>query len=119
MFIVLYVSKDVEQADDMLKLWTEAGAPGVTILESYGLQQLKGIMDDVGVQPSLTKLMQSRERHHRTIFSAVKDQETVDRIVKVSTEFAGDWSRADVGVLLIWPLAQAFGLDKNFSDKDE
>ena len=116
MFIVLYVSKDVEQADDMLKLWHEAGISGVTILESYGLQQLKGIMDDVGVLPSLTKLMQSRERHHRTIFSAVKDQATLDNIIRVSTEFAGDWTRPDVGVLLVWPLAQAFGLDKKFDE---
>jgi hypothetical protein len=118
MFIVLYVSKDVDQADDMLKLWHDAGIAGVTILESYGLQQLKGIMDDVGMLPSLTKLMQARERHHRTIFSAVKDQAMVDKIIQVSTEFAGDWSRPDVGVLLVWPLAQAFGLDKNFEEEN-
>lgn len=119
MFIVLYVSNDVEQADEMLKLWQEAGISGVTILESYGLQQLKGIMDDVGVLPSLSKLMHARERHHRTIFSAVKDQEMADNIIRVSTEFVEDWTRPDVGVLLVWPLTQALGLDKNFDSEDE
>jgi len=114
MYVVMYVSKDLEQAEQVIELWVKAGITGITILESAGMQQVarRGIRDDVGLVFSLTSLLQAQEVHHRTIFSVVKDEATVSRIVKATTDYVGDWSRADVGVLFVWPLAQAYGLEK-------
>jgi hypothetical protein len=38
----------------------------------------------------------------------------VDRVLKATTEFVGDWSRPDVGVLFVLPVTQAYGLEKHF-----
>ena len=117
MFMIMYVSKDVEQASEMLDVWVKAGVKGVTILESAGMQQgagNTGIRADVGIVFSFNKLMKAQEIHHRTLFSAISDQATLDKVVVASTEYVEDWSRPDIGVLFVWPLTHAYGLDKKF-----
>lgn len=114
MFMIMFVSKDVEQASEMLDIWVKAGIQGVTILESAGMQQIResGIRADVGILFSLNALLRAQEIHHRTLFSAIPDQATLDRVIEASTKYVGDWSRTDVGVLFAWPLTHAYGLDK-------
>lgn len=117
MYMVMFVSKDADQASDVLDIWIKNGIGGVTILESAGLSQLDHHYDDVGIVFSLSSLLRRKEIHHRTLFSAVKDDETLQRVVKATTDHVGDWTRADVGVLFVWPLTVAYGLDKAFPDK--
>jgi len=118
MFIILFVSKDADQASEILDVWIKNGISGVTILESAGLSQAgQGMRDDVGLMFSLSSLLRRQEIHHRTLFSAVKDQETLDHVIEATTAFVGDWSRPDVGVLLVWPLTAAYGLEKSFPAK--
>lgn len=116
MYMMMFVSKDVEQASDMLDVWVKAGVSGVTILESAGMQHLEegGIREDVGIIFSLKSLMRAHEIHHRTLFSAIPDETTLNTVIEASTKQVGDWSRPDVGVLFVWPLTQAFGLEKKF-----
>jgi nitrogen regulatory protein PII len=114
MFMIMFVSKNPEQASDVLDVWVKAGIAGVTILESAGMQQVagRGIRDDIGITFSLSSLLRAQEIHHRTLFSAIKDQESLDKVVQATTAYIGDWSSPDVGVLFVWPLAQTYGLDK-------
>jgi hypothetical protein len=116
MFMIMFVSKDPEQASDVLDLWVKAGIKGVTILESAGMTQAggRGMRDDVGITFSLSSLLRAQEIHHRTLFSAIQDADTLAQIVEVTTKYVRDWSSPDVGVLFVWPLAQAYGLDKHF-----
>ena len=116
MYIVMFVSKNVEQASEVLEVWIKAGADGVTILESAGMHQVlkRGIRDDIGIFASLNLLMRAQEIHHRTLFSAVRDEDMLKHVVEATTEYVGDWAKPDVGVLFVWPLVQAYGMDKNF-----
>ena len=118
MYMIMFVSKDFEQAAAVLQVWVDAGVGGVTILESAGMQRALdsgGIRADVGIVYSLKSLMRSTEVHHRTLFSAIKNDETLERVVKATTDYVEDWARPDVGVLFVWPLTHAYGLDKKFS----
>jgi nitrogen regulatory protein P-II 1 len=114
MFVVMYVSKTVGQARRIVEIWLEAGIEGITILDSAGMHRASkpGIRDDVGLVFSLEILRQAQEIHHRTVFSVVGDEATVDRIVKATTDYVGDWSSLDVGILFVWPLTQVYGLNK-------
>jgi hypothetical protein len=116
MFIVMFISKDSDQAMEVLDVWIKSGIEGVTILESAGLSEVaSGFRDDVGLVFSIASLMRLKEIHHRTLLSAAKDQATVDRVVQATTAYVGDWSQPDVGVLFVWPLVAAYGLEKQFS----
>ncbi len=112
MYMVMYVSSDAEQATDVLNIWVKAGISGITILESSGMQHMlqHGIRDDVGLVFSLSSLLRSQEVHHRTLMSAIDSEETLTRLVGATTEYVGDWSNSNVGVLFVWPLAQAYGM---------
>jgi hypothetical protein len=116
MYMIMFVSKNPEQASDVLDLWVKAGIQGVTILESAGMQQAagRGIRDDSGITFSLSSLLRAQEIHHRTLFSAIQDTETLDRVIQATSVYVGDWSSPDVGVLFVWPLTHAYGLDKRF-----
>lgn len=116
MYMIMFVSKNFEQASEVLDVWVKAGVQGVTILESAGMQQVMtggGIRSDLGIVFSLKNLMRAEEIHHRTFFSAVKDEEMVERVIQATTDYLGDWSNPEVGVLFVWPLTKAYGLDKH------
>jgi hypothetical protein len=118
MFMVMFVSKDVEQAFEVLDVWVKAGIEGVTILESAGMSQLSnGIRDDIGIIYSLNSLMRGHEIHHRTLFSVVKERQLLDRVIQATGDFVGDWSSPEVGVLFVWPLVEAYGLEKHAMQK--
>lgn len=114
MYMIMYVSRDVDQASAMLDVWVKSGVTGVTILESAGMSQIMGggIRADVGIVFSLKSLLRAQEIHHRTLFSAIKDEETLNRVIEASTQQVGDWASPDEGVLFVWPLTQAYGLEK-------
>ncbi len=116
MYMIMYVAKNVDQATDVLNIWIKAGISGVTILESAGMHQMRrGIRDDMGIMLSLNALLRAQEIHHRTLFSAIGDDETLSKVVKATTDYVGDWSKPDVGVLFVWPLTQAYGLEKRLT----
>jgi hypothetical protein len=117
MYMIMFVSRTVEQASDMLDVWVKAGVTGVTILESAGLQQTlenSGIREDVGIVFSLKSLMRAQEIHHRTLFSAIQDETILNRVVQATTAYVKDWSLPNAGVLFVWPLSHAYGLNKKF-----
>ncbi len=121
MYMILYVAADLQQAKDMMNVWVKAGVTGITILESAGMRQFldKGILrDDFGPMPSMRQLFRAQETHHRTIFSVVKDDEMLQDVIRTSEEFVGSWSKPDVGVLFVWPVLCAYGLQKDFEEQD-
>jgi hypothetical protein len=59
--LVVFVLDNLEQCSAVLEAWEEAGALGVTILESTGLRRLRGVMrDDLPLLPSLRDLLVAR-----------------------------------------------------------
>ncbi|HLU11594.1 MAG TPA: hypothetical protein VK003_18110 [Oceanobacillus sp.] len=113
----MFVSKNLEQASGVLDVWVKAGIQGATILDSSGLQpsEKQGIKEDIGILFSIQAITRSREVHHRTLLTAIKDEEMLNRVVEATTQHIGDWSRPDVGVMFVWPLTHAYGLDKIFN----
>jgi len=117
--MVMFVSTDEEQASEVLNIWVKAGISGVTMLESAGMQQMLqrggGIRDDVGFVLSLNSLLRSKEIHHRTLLTAIQGEETLQRVIDATTEYVGDWSKPNVGVLFAWPLAYAYGMESAYT----
>lgn len=116
MFMVMFVSKDADQAAEVLDLWIRSGIDGVTILESAGLAEVGGPAEG-GFRVSVAGVMHPKAAEHRTLLSAVKDQGTLDRVVQATTDYVGDWSEPDVGVMFVWPLVATYGMDKTFSQE--
>lgn len=87
--MVMLIMTNPSYCMDMLEAWEEAGAPGITILESTGLitlRQSSGVRDDLPLMPSLADLFRAKEEHHRTMFSVVEDDAQVQKLLKVTEE---------------------------------
>lgn len=120
MYMLLYVANDIQQAKDMLEVWVKAGVRGVTMMEGVGMRQLmeKGELrrDDLGLMPSLRTMLRSQEVPRRSLFSVIDSEEGLQRVTAASTAFVEDWTRPNVGVLFVWPITQAYGLNKIFEE---
>ena len=117
-FLVILVVDNIDDCHPVLEQWEKAGVTGVTILESTGLGRIRkaGLRDDLPLIPSLRDLFQSSEVGHRTLFSVVKDQEMVDRMVKAAQEVIGDLDDPHTGFLFVVPVLQAYGLGRRLKE---
>jgi nitrogen regulatory protein PII len=113
-YMVLLVLDDAERSHDLLDAWEKAGAGGVTVWESTGLGRIRqaGLRDDVPLMPSLAELLRQEEERHRTLFTVVKDEAMVDRLIEAVTEVAGNLNEPNTGVLFVLPVVRAIGLDR-------
>jgi hypothetical protein len=86
---------------------------GITILESTGLGRIRqgeNLRDDLPLMPSLRNLLQTREEHHRTMFTIVNDEQMIDRIFEATERVLGNLNEPNKGILFAVPVARAFGV---------
>lgn len=111
--LLVIVLDNLEQCPAVLDTWEKAGVRGVTILESTGLGRLLGAMrDDLPLFPSLRDLLVSRELHHRTLFTVIEDEATLERVITATEQTIGDFTRPHTGLLFVVPVTQVLGLKK-------
>lgn len=111
--LLVFVLDNLEQCPDILDAWEKAGVPGVTILESTGLGRVRGVVrDDLPLLPSLSDILASRELHHRTLFTVVEDEATLERVIAATEQVIGDFSRHHTGLLFVVPVSRVLGLVK-------
>jgi nitrogen regulatory protein P-II 1 len=113
MFLVVFVLNDPDKTGRLLDAWEEAGVTGATIIHSSGLgrvRQNSGYRDDLPLIPSLEALMQHEEYFSRTLFTAIKDESLIDKIVEATSRVVGDLNKPKAGLLLVFPILRAYGL---------
>lgn len=111
--LLVAIINDLTKCHEVLQAWEEAGVSGATILESTGLARIKAAArDDLPLIPSLRDLLTSHEFHHRTIFTVVEDEETVERLAEVTQRVVGDFSKPDTGLMFAVPVGRVWGLRK-------
>ena len=115
MKMVLFVLNDPAKVLDLLTAWKEAGVSGATVLSSTGMgriHQAAALRDDLPLMPSLDDFFSSDEQLSRTIFTIIKDDEIVRRVIIATRSVVGDLDQPDTGLLVVLPLESAEGLEK-------
>ncbi len=111
--VLVLVLENLRLCQDVLRAWEEAGAPGATILESIGMAHLRGVLrDDLPLMPSLRDVLSSRELHHRTLFTVIEDETTLERVIQATEGVVGDFSQPHTGLLFVVPVTFSLGLKK-------
>ncbi|MBE9479159.1 MAG: hypothetical protein IMY80_04265 [Chloroflexi bacterium] len=113
-FLIVFVLNDVDQCSNILDAWELEGIRGITILDSSGLGRVRraATRDDLPLMPSLSDVLRSKETRHRTLFTVVKDQKTIDKVVDATQSVVGDLEHEDTGFLFVIPVSQAYGKGK-------
>jgi len=113
-YLVIFVLDNPDMCHSVLDAWEEAGARGITILESSGIGRIrrKGIRDDLPLMPSISDVLRSEETHHRTIFSVVDDLTLARKLAEVSQKVVGGLEKPHTGLLFVLPVLEVYGLNK-------
>ncbi|MGB9723378.1 MAG: hypothetical protein ACP5OO_03440 [Chloroflexia bacterium] len=120
--LVLFVAPGLERCRDVLDAWERCGVSGVTILESIGLHKIRELVrrDDLPLFPSLRHLLEEEEYHHRTIFTVVGDDFELEALIEATRRaVGGDFDAPNSGLLVIVPVARAFGLRPHWKGRSE
>src|SRR5919108_4064535 len=115
MYLVLLVLNNPDRLEDLLIAWEETGVQGATVLFSTGLgriRQMDAWRDDMPLIPSLRDFYETPENMNRTIFTVVDDEAQVDALVAVTQEVVGELDEQGTGLLLVLPVARAYGANK-------
>jgi hypothetical protein len=115
MYLVLFVLHNPDYLDELLTAWEKLGVSGVTVLYSTGLGRLRqrqGLRDDIPLMPSLEDFYEAPEKLSRTLFTTVTDHPMVEALLAATRNIIGDLDDPDTGLLLVMPVAEAYGLNK-------
>ena len=115
MFLVTFVLYNPDLLEDLMRSWNKIGVDGATIFFSsdMGMYLQKQVMrDDIPLIPSLDDFYEASQTLSRTIFTVVKEEEMIDKILSVTQDLVGDLNKAETGFFLITPVIRAYGLEK-------
>jgi hypothetical protein len=68
--------------------------------------------DDMPLMPSLSDFYEVPENLNRTIFTVVENEAQVDALVAATQEVVGELDEQGTGLLLVLPVARAYGVNK-------
>jgi len=115
MFLILFVLHDTSKLEDVMKGWNSAGVNGITVLVSTGFRKITEsnvLQEDMPLIFNIEDILQDAESTNRTLFSVVKDESTVDKVVEATQKVVGDLNKPNTGILTVIPASQAYGLDR-------
>lgn len=114
MYLIVLVIDNPYHSGDLLRAWELAGVPGATILESRGMSRaLKALRDDLPLLPNMDDLLLKDKHRNRTVFSVVRDLETIERVKTVSQSIIGKFEDEHTGFFFVVPVTEALGFRKS------
>ena len=68
--------------------------------------------DDYPLMLSLRDVLQSKERHHRTLLSVVESEDQVEVLARAAESVIGDFDQPNTGIMFVIELHKVYGLQK-------
>ncbi len=113
MYLLVMVLDNSEHLNDILDAWQRAGVPGITILESTGVNR---ILERNRADPAFAgfgQIFGAGRVGHNTIFSIINDLALADTAVAETEKLIGSMSQPHTGVIFTVPVAKTWGAEKN------
>jgi len=111
--LVMLITTHVEKGLAVAEAWEAAGAPGVTLIDSYGLHDLreKSKSLEIPLFVSMARLMRQIEQTNQTIL-AVVDDDLVDKMIDEACRVLGTDSLDSEGdgVAFVLPVDRTIGM---------
>jgi nitrogen regulatory protein P-II 1 len=113
MYLLVMVLDNVSQLNDVLNAWTNAGVPGITILESTGVNRVLQRQMPEAAFAGFSQIFGSGRVGHNTIFSVIGNLDLAQQAVTETEKVVGSLHEPHTGIVFALPLAQMWGkLDK-------
>jgi nitrogen regulatory protein PII len=118
MKLVVLITAKIEDGLEVAQAWQDAGAPGVTIVRTYGLYALQQQAQHgdielprvvVSMAMAMAHIIDSVEERGELILSLVEDTQ-VDTLINAANAVLGDLTDPGHGVLFVLPIERAMGV---------
>lgn len=111
--LVILITTHIDRGLAVAEAWDAAGAPGVTIIDSFGLYHLrqKSRTLELPLIVSMAQVMREIEQTNQTIFSVV-DDDLVDSLIEASCKALGTdtLAKPDTGVAFVIDVERTIGM---------
>lgn len=111
--LIVLITARAEEGHLIGEAWQEAGAPGVTFIEGFGLRRIQEKTRGLEVLPgmmSLTEILRQNEHTSLVVLSVLDDDALADQLLAVTERILGDLRQPDNGVFFVVDLARALGV---------
>lgn len=116
--LVILITVRHDLGHQIAEAWREAGAPGVTFVESYGLRRLKEASRNAEILPGLVSMFQilrETDQSSLMLLSVVEDDAAANRLIDVTERTIGDMSKPDSGIAFVLDVGRTVGI--RYSDR--
>jgi len=110
---VILITARGEEGHNIGEAWQKAGAPGVTLIDCYGigrLQEASKSFEILSGTVSMLQLLREREETSLMVLSAVEDEKVVDRLIDATQAILGDLREPNNGLVFVIDVERAIGI---------
>lgn len=108
MELLVCVINKPELLDDVLAGFLEVGIPGCTVIDSKGMGKI--VSQDIPIFSGFKGLFPGVRESNFTIFSLIKEKETLENAIRVVQAVYGDFEQPSSGILFTVPVSRVVGL---------
>lgn len=108
MHVLFCVVNNTALVNEIIGGLVRIGVTGATVLDSHGTIAIAA--EQVPVFTGFRQLVQSNRQPNRTIFSVIRDEQTLDLAMEVIENVCGDLEERSTGIMFAIPVARVKGL---------
>ncbi len=111
---VFLITSQTDKALEIAEAWQAAGAPGVTLLASYGLRRLqeRSRSLELPLFVSMASVLRDLEETSEIIFSIV-EAPLVDALIEAAGKVLGDLLLPNTGILFVIDVERVVGMRRH------
>ncbi|MEZ4670305.1 MAG: hypothetical protein R3E39_20555 [Anaerolineae bacterium] len=114
--LVIMITAQIEMVRRIGDAWHHAGAPGITVIEGYGLQRLANLSTAGEVLPgalSMLEIVRENEPTSMVLLTLVDDAILVDSLQKETESILGDMRAPNNGIFFVIDVERAIGIQRH------
>lgn len=108
MHLLVCVVNNTASVNEIVGGFVRIGVTGATVIDSHGTADIAAAQ--VPVFAGFRHLVQSNRQPNRTVFSVIKDDETLARAMQVVEEIIGGLQESATGIMFAIPVTEVRGL---------
>ena len=119
MFLLIMVLDDSTRLNEVLEAWKGAGIPGITILESTGLNRILPRHTAKPMYAGFSQVFGSGRVGHHTLFAIINSLELANAAAEATELVMGDLTLPHTGIMCALPIAQTWGIPEPYDDDQD
>jgi hypothetical protein len=114
MYLLIMVLDDSTRLNEVLAAWKDAGVPGITILESTGLNRVLPRHTAQPMFAGFSQVFGGGRVGHNTLFAIIESLELANTAAEATANILGDLTRPHTGIICAVPIAQTWGVPEPY-----